>query len=611
MPERMVAIAIAVADATPLEYLAAALNGARDFAAWSSALGYETTIVTDEHEPVTVARLSRVLDAVLTTATENPIDRFVLYFAGHGLIREAEESLWLVSDWSRSARAVRVELLKRRLFSYHVNQIAIFSDSCRLLPSDRQAAELTQDAVIGYGPRRRDADEVPPPIDTFVAAQDYAASFAVPGQTEREDRCIFTGVLMPGLWGTKAQAFSKTQHDRVVSRSLGKYLEEEVKRVAALYRLKLAPSIFPTFPEDRDVYFQQGQHAVTPPPFPEWPPAASLISNRVSNEADKDPLLGPGRPGEPAPKRVRASVTGNEQRAERGKGAALSHQLAALRHSLRGHRERDCLLAVDGAAVRRLWSPATAVVTARNEATRWRIAMENWPPNSALPILVQFENGHVGSFNALPSYRTSLVCDARGVSAAAYDFGGELTSTMESVITRLEKSALRGNDAHRLASELGREKYTNPILGVLVAYLYDAIGDLQGIRRMAFNFAILGQSVPYDIALLARLHGGGADSVTVTVPRKSPRAGSIIDGRTARSTHNEVRSSIVASVSGLWPWMRQGWPLLNSNDVSSSWVHPDLHSLTSCLQPSRFTTMNEEGGRLLADLFDMAPNAAL
>src|SRR5215211_6695179 len=95
---RMVAFVIAVADAKPLKYLAASLNGARDFAQWAQAQAYETTIVTDDDDPVTIERLKKELDRILATAAAKPIERFVLYFAGHGLIQEAGEGLWLVSD---------------------------------------------------------------------------------------------------------------------------------------------------------------------------------------------------------------------------------------------------------------------------------------------------------------------------------------------------------------------------------------------------------------------------------------------------------------------------------------------------------------------------------
>jgi hypothetical protein len=93
----------------------------------------------------------------------------IIYFAGHGLIREAEEGLWLMSDWYNELRAVAVELLKRRLYKYQIDQIAIFADACRSLPTSIDIADLVADGVLGRGPSLVDTM---PPIDKFIAAQD-------------------------------------------------------------------------------------------------------------------------------------------------------------------------------------------------------------------------------------------------------------------------------------------------------------------------------------------------------------------------------------------------------------------------------------------------------
>ncbi len=131
--KRKAALVIGVSDASPLDYLPGALNGARAFHEWATALGYDARLVTDKEEPVTAARLRGELDRLLTK-DDRGIHRLLVYFAGHGLIREAEQALWLLSDWSRELRAVNVEQLRRRLGYYGVEQVAIFADACRSLP---------------------------------------------------------------------------------------------------------------------------------------------------------------------------------------------------------------------------------------------------------------------------------------------------------------------------------------------------------------------------------------------------------------------------------------------------------------------------------------------
>src|SRR5882757_11111160 len=111
-PKRRAALVIGVSDAKPLPFLAGALNGAKAFQRWADALGYQTRLVTDEDDPVTVLRLRAELEALLAAAGPPDTHRLLIYFAGHGVIREANEGLWLLSDWWQELRAVGVESLR-------------------------------------------------------------------------------------------------------------------------------------------------------------------------------------------------------------------------------------------------------------------------------------------------------------------------------------------------------------------------------------------------------------------------------------------------------------------------------------------------------------------
>jgi hypothetical protein len=142
-------------------------------------------------------------------------------------------------------RAVAVEPLKRRLYMHRIDQIGIFADACRKLPANINTADLTADALLGEGPELP-SDTVA--IDNFIAAQDGTRAFMIPGRAPDEDRCLFSGVLLEALWGTKQDAFSKVQRDRVTSRSLGAYLKTEVPRIAKSYRITMVPNVSPTFP---------------------------------------------------------------------------------------------------------------------------------------------------------------------------------------------------------------------------------------------------------------------------------------------------------------------------------------------------------------------------
>ena len=147
---RDIAIVIGVASSVPNKYLSGAVNGANAFAAWAKAQKYETLLITDESGDVTMPILRARIEGVLQ-ASNAPIHRIIVYFAGHGLIRELEEGLWLLSDWRKELRAVAVEVLKRRLTMYGPQQICIMSDACRSLPANVDQADLVPDSVLGAG----------------------------------------------------------------------------------------------------------------------------------------------------------------------------------------------------------------------------------------------------------------------------------------------------------------------------------------------------------------------------------------------------------------------------------------------------------------------------
>src|ERR1700730_17338308 len=98
---------------------------------------------------------------------------------------------------------------------------------------------------------------------------------------------------------------------------------------------------------------------------------------------------------------------------------------------------------------------------------------------------------------------------------------------------------------------------------MISAYLYDASGDSDSIRRMASFYAEYNQAIPYDIALLGGLHGNRTErGFVVEVPEVKERRPRTDAEEQRYWTHcrMEARSGLVG---GLWPWMRQGWTFLD------------------------------------------------
>lgn len=573
----MVAVAIGVSDAEDLPYLAGAVNCAQGFHEWAGASGYQSTLVTDEHKPVTVERLREELDAILKD--KRPIHRFLIYFAGHGLLREIEQGWWLLSDWKREGRVVAYELMRRRLATFGVRQIAIFSDACRSLPRSIAELDLEERGVLSPG-----STPGQPEVDKFIATQDGKATYAVPAPGQNGDLCVFSGVLLEALWGLHEAAFSKLVAGSITSSSLGLFLKKEVPLVARRYGLPLDPTVVPAFPETDSVYFAGAIPVRKTPPFiwPEPAAPAVVIGGLVT--------IAPGAPPKaaaPAPKSL----------------------LARLREQLLpGHFETGSGFALEGGEIRRLWTPPSVRAETHRGPGWWRLWDSDAPfrLTRPAPVLIELEDGHFAAVAALPDFVAGLLVDERGTSAVVYrsvlsNIGAK---GAEHALDAMERGGLRADAVSDLAAEIRMEKHVDPMLGVFAAYLYESIGDLSSIRRMAYFYVDNGQPIPYDIALLGQIpvqrKAEGLIASVPAVPVSSPRSPKEVN----LAWTFQATPPAAGIVGGDWPWLRQGWAFLEEvGESQRDLVDRRLLPFRRRLLPSRFPTFaNEHGARLASEL---------
>ena len=595
LPRRMASLAIGVSKAERLPYLRGAVNGAIEFHNWASAAGYESEVLTDEGDSqVTIPVLRQKLEDMLRPkdAGGASIYRFMLYFAGHGVIRDANASLWLLSDWFSEWRAVNVEQLKRRLGWYGVSQISVFADACKKFPANIDTGDISEDSVLGRGPKQ---PPYPPYIDAFDAVQDGNPAIMIPGRSEDEDRCLFTGVLMEGLWGSP-DALSDLVPGKVTSHSLDRFLRQEVPRRAAAYQRKVLPNIKPMFPPDAAVYFCDVQPPPSPPAFQPWPDPSQVLGATAQ---------GP----EPLPEAAGSAL---------GKlaGNLLDSPSAVLKQRIEGQQvppsfETASGFAVEGAAIRAVWTLRGRFAGVKERRDWWHVGegQSSWLEKPS-PVLIELADGRFLVPTALRLFIASIVCTPeRGAASLVYRLVYSQDDTLHiaaKAVAQMESGTLRANAISDLTAQLRQLKHVDPTLGVISAYLYDSIGDLDSIRRMAYFYVIHGQGIPYDIALLAQSYAwrSAADGLLhLRVPAVAERAPRTDVEQQFEWTW-QMTPAVEGEVAGLWPWMRQGWAFLEY-PTEMGLVDPFIASLRTHLTSARFSTLNSQGGRQLAAHLNM------
>jgi hypothetical protein len=268
---------------------------------------------------------------------------------------------------------------------------------------------------------------------------------------------------------------------------------------------------------------------------------------------------------------------------------------------------------VDGKAVVAIWTSDDEFAEVYGEAKWWRLGQHRKSQLTApAPVLIEFSNGLFAATTALPGFIASVICEERGVAALLYrriHTVGVSEVTLRA-LDRLESAGLRAEAVTDLTTELRMNKFADPVLGVICAYLYDSIGDMDSIRRMAYYYVQEGQAIPYDLALLGQLDGSvrGAQ-LWAQVPAVSARAPRTATEGAFGWTH-EATVPVEGVVAGFWPWLRQGWAFLETADETSPLVVTLLLGLIPGLRPSRFATLDEQRGRQLAAIFNLQPRYA-
>jgi hypothetical protein len=229
-------------------------------------------------------------------------------------------------------------------------------------------------------------------------------------------------------------------------------------------------------------------------------------------------------------------------------------------------------------------------------------------------FLVEFENRSFGTCVAMDYMVARLGHNGSGIAAMVFQPGysdpHDLTALAltEEAIARLASGTLDIAETTDLATDLRMLKHVNPVLGVICAYLYDAIGDQDSIRRMAYFYVQNYQAIPYDIAFLADLASqehpdGRLRAIVPPLPEREPRTEH--EGEFQWTTTSTPAAE--GSIGGRVFWLRQGWPFLASATPSETAMGSGIADLIQGLLSTPFTTLDDAAGRKLITYLKLEP----
>jgi len=524
-------------------------------------------------------------------------DALLLHFAGHGLREDNTRTLWLPTDWRTELRAIAVERLKNRLSDFGIANVTIISDACKALANDKDTSDLTPDGVLGAGTSAGKR----PVFDRYDAVHDVEAAFMIPGPTPAESRCLFSGALIEALWGATT-ALDPHHPGKVTPGSLADYLCSRVSELCTTYQLNCEPQCLPGRPPDHLIYFDQAQvNADLVSPLPAWPEPPDAVGTtsppRVVKkdafdqvEGDTEPVIW-----------LRGLARANLERSRVDQAKAMRRKAASTAFNVdRVPYSNEANLLFGGGLATAIWSTRPIRRVADD---RWLVDLRG----GAQQVVAEYDDGVFVPILVYRHLTTIAARDGRGTNGWLVSPGADhrLMYDEIEILLRMQSGDLPPSEVDNLVARLRTGKHINPMIGAICAYLYDYVGDLDSIRRMAFFYTRYGQPIPYDIVLMGelRIHTRQDSNNFAHVPPVEPRpfpANPHLPDFVTRAT-----PAARGKIGGACPWLRKGWDFVDALTDREKPLAYSLADIRKHLLPETFTSLNQDGGRMLTELWGM------
>lgn len=560
------AVIIGVNDTGKLPPLSAATIGAIAFNKWARSQGYDTKLLTDIENPVTV---KDILTAVKSFVEERTYELMIIYFSGHGILKSAGDEHWLLSEAPNNPNEA-VAILPSKLLAQNagIPHIVFISDACRSKPEDELINEVRGSAIFP----NMEQTELEPDIDIFYAARPGKPAYELTVSSATSNhKGIYTDCLLHALNGNvpgliKPAGDQSKLFDVIMAYELKLYLKEAVPKAA------LAASIT----------ISQDPRAEVVSRAPKYLSQFNRNKNPRAAEPEKD--NDPNTTNDTHPKTHKSTMSFNADRpTTRDPLISKDQEINLL---LANRKQSDQLSTGFTITGTNEWIEIVGLkdVHIFRENDAHQIAINGH--DMSAQCLLRLADGKSIPLAILKDFVGTIVIEDEEVvninynpTANSVKYAGFIEYDAEIQTRRAAIAVASRNGIYTApiskeeliftASYLRSFKEFDPTLGLYAAYAYAEAGNFRGIESIYSYMVKENEPVLFDVAMLAEF------------------------------TRDGFRSEALEAATPYCPMLNKGWSYLT---IKPKRYRAELEALSKYTIPGLWTTFSQKGTELYSQL---------
>jgi hypothetical protein len=542
-----------------------------------------------------------VREKVKEFINNNFIDRLVVYFAGHGIVRSAGDQFWLLTDAANDEReGINVEAFRRGLLKCNIGnadfagQLCIIGDACR--NTGRDAIEFCGDPILTSTANMNRRIQ----LDRFLSTGLGDYSFQINQFRGQSAYCLFSEVMLSALHGEVKEAIDTEDHrfkPVVTNHKLAEYLEKEVRSRAAEIGEDMEPDLLTGIRPPHNFYKRLKEPIPDVIASSQYQRLAAASRMATHNFRSNEQLTAVQKSRKRTLLELKDRVMEKYLRSSR------------LEVSSRLNPDNPHFLAISDFQPNFIAVPRTASVEpVQQEEIFYKIEAINCY-NS--PILIHQDE----QWTLIPNYPNVVTVVSRDLpgdilflKAGRSIRQDKLWDTHLSDFSNLVGSVpLRAADAQKFADNIriGKEEY--PHQAVTAGYLYEFSNDYDNISRTAHYMARNTGAVPFDLALLCAdkiwwSKENGRLVAFADLPVVEPSQASEQEDNRPYYTSREFEELKNVQLCGIAPIFRQGWSFMQTELYLD--IPDEIRLIGENMNGRSAASLTEKGLALFLKAFD-------